>query len=113
MFSSKPETTEWPKWTIVRGDVAAEVIKLKQQDGGDLLVLGHGLLGAKRAPAWGHLKRLKRVAWRALSFVQSLVRRAHMSPHRFDLDIAACARLSHLSRVPWPLLVTSWNQVGS
>jgi dihydrofolate reductase len=29
----------------VRGDVAAEVTKLKQQDGGDLLVLGHGLLG--------------------------------------------------------------------
>jgi len=31
--------------TVVRGDVAAEVTKLKQQDGGDLLVLGYGLLG--------------------------------------------------------------------
>jgi dihydrofolate reductase len=31
--------------TIVRGDVAAEVTKLKQQNGGDLLLLGHGLLG--------------------------------------------------------------------
>jgi dihydrofolate reductase len=29
----------------VRGDVAAEVTKLKQQNGGDLLILGHGLLG--------------------------------------------------------------------
>lgn len=31
--------------TIVRGDVAAEVTKLKQQNGGDLVLLGHGLLG--------------------------------------------------------------------
>jgi dihydrofolate reductase len=45
VFSSKLETAEWNNSTIVRGDVAAEVTKLKQQDGGDLLVLGHGLLG--------------------------------------------------------------------
>jgi dihydrofolate reductase len=30
---------------IVRGDVATQVTKLKQQDDGDLLILGHGLLG--------------------------------------------------------------------
>jgi dihydrofolate reductase len=45
VFSSKLETAEWSNSTIVRGDVAAEVTKLKQQDGGDLLILGHGLLG--------------------------------------------------------------------
>jgi dihydrofolate reductase len=45
VFSSSLETAEWNNSTIVRGDVAAEVIKLKQQDGGNLLVLGHGLLG--------------------------------------------------------------------
>ncbi len=45
VFSSKLETAEWNHSTIVRGDVAAEVTKLKQQDGGDLLILGHGLLG--------------------------------------------------------------------
>lgn len=45
VFSSKLETAEWNNSTIVRGDVAAEVSKLKQQDGGDLLLLGHGLLG--------------------------------------------------------------------
>ena len=45
VFSSKLETAEWNNSTIVRGDVAAEVAKLKQQDGGDLLILGHGLLG--------------------------------------------------------------------
>jgi dihydrofolate reductase len=43
-FSSSLETVEWNNSTIVRGDVAAEVTKLKQQDGGDLLLLGHGLL---------------------------------------------------------------------
>ena len=45
VFSSKLERAEWSNATIVRGDVAAEVTKLKQQDGGDLLILGHGLLG--------------------------------------------------------------------
>jgi dihydrofolate reductase len=39
------EIAEWSNSTIVRGDVAAEVTKLKQQNGGDLLILGHGLLG--------------------------------------------------------------------
>ena len=45
VFSSRLETAAWNNSSIVRGDVAAEVTKLKQQDGGDLLVLGHGLLG--------------------------------------------------------------------
>jgi dihydrofolate reductase len=44
VFSSSLETVEWNNSTIVRGDVAAEVTKLKQQEGGDLLLLGHGLL---------------------------------------------------------------------
>lgn len=45
VFSSKLETAEWNNSTIVRGDVVAEVTKLKQQEGGDLLVLGHGFFG--------------------------------------------------------------------
>ena len=45
VFSSKLETAEWNNSTIVRGDITAAVTQLKQQDGGDLLVLGHGLLG--------------------------------------------------------------------
>jgi dihydrofolate reductase len=45
VFSSKLETAEWGNATIVRGDVVEEVTKLKQQDGGHLLLLGHGLLG--------------------------------------------------------------------
>lgn len=45
VFSSQLETAEWNNSTIVRGDVAAEVAKLKQRDCGDLLILGHGLLG--------------------------------------------------------------------
>jgi dihydrofolate reductase len=43
VFSSKLERAEWSNSTIVRGDVAAEVTKLKQQDGGDLLILGQGM----------------------------------------------------------------------
>jgi dihydrofolate reductase len=43
VFSSTLEQAEWGNATILRGDVAAEVRKLKQQERGDLLVFGHGL----------------------------------------------------------------------
>jgi dihydrofolate reductase len=45
VFSSKLEKATWNNTTIVRGDVVAEVSRLKQQEGRDLLVYGHGLLG--------------------------------------------------------------------
>jgi dihydrofolate reductase len=45
VFSSKLEHTEWNNTTLIRGDVIAEVTKLKQQEGRDLLIYGHGLLG--------------------------------------------------------------------
>ena len=45
VFSSKLERAEWNNSTIVRGDVVAEVTRLKQQEGRDLLIYGHGLLG--------------------------------------------------------------------
>ena len=45
VFSSKLEKAEWNNSTIVRGNVVAEVTRLKQQEGGDLLIYGHGLLG--------------------------------------------------------------------
>ena len=44
VFSSKLERAEWNNTTIIRGDVLAEVKKLKQQSGRDLLVFGNGLL---------------------------------------------------------------------
>ena len=44
VFSSKLETATWNNSTIVRGDVCAEVQRLKQQSGGNLLMYGHGLL---------------------------------------------------------------------
>jgi dihydrofolate reductase len=45
VFSSTLERADWNNSTIIRGDVAAEVAKLKQQDGQDLVIYGHGLLG--------------------------------------------------------------------
>jgi dihydrofolate reductase len=44
VFSSKLEKAEWNNSTIVRGNVVAEVSRLKQQEGGNLLIYGHGLL---------------------------------------------------------------------
>ncbi|MBO0782321.1 MAG: dihydrofolate reductase [Ktedonobacteraceae bacterium] len=44
VFSSTLEKAEWTNSTIVRGDVVAEVTRLKQQAGRDLLIYGHGLL---------------------------------------------------------------------
>jgi dihydrofolate reductase len=44
VFSSTLEKADWNNTTIVRGDVEAYVTKLKQQEGRDLLIYGHGLL---------------------------------------------------------------------
>ena len=45
VFSSTLEQAEWNNTTIVRGDVVAGVSMLKHQEGRDLLIYGHGLLG--------------------------------------------------------------------
>lgn len=45
VFSSTLEKADWKNSTIIRGDVVAEVIKLKEQAGPDLVLYGHGLLG--------------------------------------------------------------------
>lgn len=44
VFSSALARADWNNSTIVRGDPGAQVTKLKQQEGGDLLIYGHGLL---------------------------------------------------------------------
>jgi len=44
VFSSTLDSAGWNNSVLVRGDVETEVTKLKDQDGGDLLVYGHGLL---------------------------------------------------------------------
>jgi dihydrofolate reductase len=44
VFSSTLEKADWDNSTIVRGDVTAEVTRLKQQDGGELALYGHGRL---------------------------------------------------------------------
>jgi dihydrofolate reductase len=44
VFSSTLAHADWNNSVIVRDDVGTEVAKLKEQDGGDLLVYGHGLL---------------------------------------------------------------------
>jgi dihydrofolate reductase len=44
VFSSTLEKADWDNSTIVRGDVGAYVTRLKQQEGRDLLIYGHGLL---------------------------------------------------------------------
>jgi dihydrofolate reductase len=46
VFSSTLTATDWSNSTIVRGDVATEVKRLKEQDGKDLIIYGHGPLGA-------------------------------------------------------------------
>jgi dihydrofolate reductase len=42
VFSSTLEKADWNNSTIVRGDSIAEVEKLKQGDGGDIALFGHG-----------------------------------------------------------------------
>ena len=45
VFSSTIEQPTWQNATVVRGDVVTEASKLKEQDGRDLVIYGHGLLG--------------------------------------------------------------------
>ncbi len=44
VFSSTLAKADWNNSTIIRGDAVAEVTRLKQQDGQDLALYGHGLL---------------------------------------------------------------------
>jgi dihydrofolate reductase len=41
VFSATLERADWNNSTIIRGDAVAEVAKLKDQEGGDLLIYGH------------------------------------------------------------------------
>jgi dihydrofolate reductase len=45
VFSSTLKNADWKNSVLVRGDVAAEVAKLKREDGKDLMSYGHGPLG--------------------------------------------------------------------
>lgn len=45
VFSSKLENVDWSNSILVRDDMVAAVSKLKQQDGRDLLLFGHSLIG--------------------------------------------------------------------
>jgi dihydrofolate reductase len=45
VISSTLRSTDWNNSTILSGDVIAEVTELKQQDGQDLVIYGHGPLG--------------------------------------------------------------------
>jgi dihydrofolate reductase len=44
VFSSTLQKADWNNSVIVKGDVTAEVTRLKQQDGGDIAIFGHGRL---------------------------------------------------------------------
>src|SRR6202034_1687225 len=45
VFSSTLKNAEWKNSVLVRGDVVAEVAKLKREDGKDIMSYGHGPLG--------------------------------------------------------------------
>jgi dihydrofolate reductase len=44
VFSSTMTSATWSNTTVVKGDVVSEVTRLKQQEGADLAVYGHGRL---------------------------------------------------------------------
>src|SRR5215831_12436534 len=45
VFSSTLPKADWKNSTIIRGEVVAEAARLKQKDGKQLIIYGHGLLG--------------------------------------------------------------------
>jgi dihydrofolate reductase len=44
VFSSTLENADWNNSTLIRDDVVTAVSKLKQEDGGDLMMYGYGRL---------------------------------------------------------------------
>jgi dihydrofolate reductase len=52
IFSLTLKEASWSNAALVRGDVAAEVAKLKEEPGGDLLVWGHGLFSETLLRKW-------------------------------------------------------------
>jgi dihydrofolate reductase len=44
VFSSTLENADWNNSTLIRDDVVTAVTGLKQEDGGDLMMYGHGRL---------------------------------------------------------------------
>jgi dihydrofolate reductase len=45
VFSNTLKKADWSNSSLIKGDVVVEVAKLKQRDGNDLVIYGHGLLG--------------------------------------------------------------------
>src|SRR5262245_65156123 len=45
VFSNTLQQADWSNSIVVRGDVAAEAARLKQEEGRSLVIYGHGLLG--------------------------------------------------------------------
>ena len=45
VFSSTLQRADWDNTSIIGGDVVTEVSALRRQDGQDLVIYGHGLLG--------------------------------------------------------------------
>src|SRR4030095_3714830 len=44
VFSKTLKKADWSNSFVVSGDVVADAAKLKEQDGGDLVIYGHGML---------------------------------------------------------------------
>lgn len=51
VFSKTLKGVEWANSLLVKGDAASEVAKLRQQPGGDMMILGSGGLISSLAPA--------------------------------------------------------------
>src|SRR5262245_12372250 len=45
VFSNTLQQADWSNSIVVRGDVAPEAARLKQEEGRSLVIYGHGLLG--------------------------------------------------------------------
>ena len=51
VFSRRQDSAPWNNTTLVKGDLAAEVLKLKKQPGKDMAILGSGRIVAQLAQA--------------------------------------------------------------
>ena len=99
VFSSTLQSADWNNTTIIRGDVVAEVAKLKAQEGRSLLIWGHTQLAET-------LMKHKLVDWLDLSVHPVFV--GHGKPlsregQNFDLKLVSTKIFSNIVKLSYAL----------
>jgi dihydrofolate reductase len=109
VFSSTLQTAGWGDTTILPGDPACEVARLKQEPGGDLLTLGHTQLAETLMRAG--LVDLLEISIHPLLCGQGEM--LHRAGLRADLKLAGTKVFSNIVKLSFEVLPVKTSEQGS